>query len=102
MLDMLSYSSSVEPNSKDSCRYLGGAVYRIIIKEIHSHHKAEALAAGIKNPMLGTISFTQLAGSALNTHTYTSCYGMECFQASVKMVLKPSAFEIWKPLPTKK
>ena len=94
MADMLLYSSPVEPNSKDSCWYLEGAIYRIIIQEIHSYYKTKSLAAGIENPMSGAVSFTLLAGSALYTQTYTSYSAMECFQASVKMVLKPFAFEI--------
>ena len=40
----------------------------IIIKEIHGYYKTKALASGIKDPGPGAISFTQLAGSALNNN----------------------------------
>jgi hypothetical protein len=45
-------------------------VYRIIIQEIHSYYKIKALASGIKDPRPGAISFTQLAGSALNLNPH--------------------------------
>jgi hypothetical protein len=45
-------------------------VYRIIIQEIHSYYKTKALASGIKDPRPGAISFTQLAGSALNLNPH--------------------------------
>ena len=49
-----------------SNKELFSKVYRIIIKEIHSYYKTKALASGIKDPKSGAVSFTQLAGSALN------------------------------------
>ena len=49
-----------------SNKELFSKVYRIIIKEIHSYYKTKALSSGIKDPKSGAISFTQLAGSALN------------------------------------
>ena len=49
-----------------SNKVLFAKVYRIIIKEIHSYYKTKALSVGIKDPRPGAISFTQLAGSALN------------------------------------
>ena len=45
-------------------------VYRIIIKEIHDYYKTKALTVGIKDPKPGAISFTQLAGSALNLNPH--------------------------------
>ena len=53
-----------------SNKELFSKVYRIIIKEIHSYYKTKALASGIKDPKSGAISFTQLAGSALNLNPH--------------------------------
>ena len=53
-----------------SNKELFSKVYRIIIKEIHSYYKTKTLAAGIKGPKSGAVSFTQLAGSALNLNPH--------------------------------
>ena len=53
-----------------SNKALFAKVYRIIIKEIHDYYKTKALTVGIKDPRPGAISFTQLAGSALNLNPH--------------------------------
>ena len=53
-----------------SNKVLFAKVYRIIIQEIHGYYKTKALASGIKDPRPGAISFTQLAGSALNLNPH--------------------------------
>ena len=53
-----------------SNKKLFAKVYRIIIKEIHRYYKTKALAQDIKDPKPGAISFTQLAGSALNLNPH--------------------------------
>ena len=53
-----------------SNKKLFAKVYRIIIKEIHRYYKTKALAKDIKDPKPGAISFTQLAGSALNLNPH--------------------------------
>jgi hypothetical protein len=53
-----------------SNKVLFAKVYRIIINEIHGYYKIKALASGIKDPRPGAISFTQLAGSALNLNPH--------------------------------
>ena len=53
-----------------SNKKLFAKVYRIIIREIHRHYKTKALARGLKDPKPGAISFTQLAGSALNLNPH--------------------------------
>ena len=53
-----------------SNKVLFAKVYRIIIKEIHDYYKIKATASGIKDPRPGAISFTQLAGSALNLNPH--------------------------------
>jgi hypothetical protein len=53
-----------------SNKVLFAKVYRIIINEIHGYYKTKSLASGIKDPRPGAISFTQLAGSALNLNPH--------------------------------
>ena len=53
-----------------SNKELFSKVYRIIIIEIHSYYKTKALSSGIKVAKSGAISFTQLAGSALNLNPH--------------------------------
>ncbi|MEI8028016.1 MAG: hypothetical protein WCI18_16820 [Pseudomonadota bacterium] len=53
-----------------SNKELFSKVYRIIIKEIHGYYKTKDLGSGIKDPKSGAISFSQLAGSALNLNPY--------------------------------
>jgi hypothetical protein len=62
-----------------SNKALFAKVYRIMIKKIHDYYKIKATASGIKDPRPGAISFTQLAGSALNLNPHLHilfCYGV--------------------------
>lgn len=51
-------------------RDLFAKVHRIIIREIHRYHKNKAIARSLKEPVPGTISFTQRWGSALNLNPH--------------------------------
>jgi hypothetical protein len=62
-----------------SNKALFAKVYRIMIKKIHDYYKIKATASGIKDPRPGAISFTRLAGSALNLSPHLHilfCYGV--------------------------
>ena len=53
-----------------SSKDLFAKVYRIIINGIHGYYKTKDSASGINDPRPGAISFTQLAGSALNLNPH--------------------------------
>ncbi len=62
----------------NSNKTLFSKIHQILIKVIHQHYLTTASDVGIKNPLPGSISFTQRWGSACNLIHIYACLLVPC------------------------